>query len=540
MRIQTEQKSVQKSVDSGSGSVKTAIGKAALGLSVIGVFSKIFGFAEKLIVAHFFGTDARADVYFASMGIVLSLVFLIKELIYPSVLPVFAKTLKKSFYASSDLYRKIFFRLLAVLAVFAVIAVLFSDVITAILVPGFSEDKKVLTSSLLKFLAPACLFMCLMTFTQSVLNCRKNFFKAAIPEAGFKLLIVMGLIILAPMLDIYALAAAALAGSVMAFIVQFAFIPESKAVLAPCVYSANDEFGSILKLAGPLVLGVAFSHISGLVDNMLASTLPTGQLSYLGYSKKLIDAILLVGPIALVTVVYSQLSHLNAEGKHEEFKALFVRAFRLILFVSIPASIVLIMLREPVVAAMFERGRFTQQSTLGTSQALFIYAIGFVTFAVESLVVFGFYALSNTKLPVKAGIFGVILDIILAVTLIVPFGFAAIAWAYVFSKTVKVIILLSVLNRKFRFLHDSEFIQFILTVAVSCLVSAFCLNLLNNLSSGSSFLQKLIFDLAVPASGFAAIFVLFCRLFKIEELKVLSAILLRKKSIKSELTEDTL
>ena len=68
-----------------------------------------------------------------------------------------------------------------------------------------------MTSSLLKFLAPACLSMCLMTFTQSVLNCRKKFFKAAIPEAGFKLLIVMGLIVLAPVMDIYALAAAALA-----------------------------------------------------------------------------------------------------------------------------------------------------------------------------------------------------------------------------------------------------------------------------------------------------------------------------------------
>ena len=169
-----------------------------------------------------------------------------------------------------------------------------------------------------------------------------------------------------------------------------------------------------------------------------------------------------------------------------------------------------------------------------------IYAAGFVTFAVESLVVFGFYALSNTKLPVKVGIFGVILDIILAVTLIAPFGFAAIAWAYVFSKTVKVIILLLVMNRKFRFFHDSEFIHFILAVTVSCIVSAFCLNLLNNLNPDSSFLQKFIFDLAIPAAGFATVFWLCCRLFKIEELKLLSAILLRKKSLKSELTEDIL
>ena len=69
MQIQAEQKSVQKNTDTASGTAKTAIGKAALGLSVIAVFSKVFGFAEKLIVAHFFGTDAKADVYFASMGL---------------------------------------------------------------------------------------------------------------------------------------------------------------------------------------------------------------------------------------------------------------------------------------------------------------------------------------------------------------------------------------------------------------------------------------------------------------------------------------
>jgi len=532
------QKSVQKDNSPNSGTTKTAIGKAALGLSVIAVFSKVFGFTEKLIVAHFFGTDARADVYFASMGIVLSLVFLVKELIYPSVLPVFAQVLKKSFYVSSDLFRKLFFRLFLALAVFAVIAVLFSDAITGVLVPGFSEDKKILTSSLLKFLVPACLFMCLMTFTQSVLNCRKKFFKAAIPEAGFKFFIVIGLIALAPILDIYALAAAALVGSILAFIVQFVFIPESKAVLAYRVYDANDEFARILKLAGPLVLGVVFSHISGLVDNILASTLPTGQLSFLGYSKKLIDAILLVGPVALVTIVYSQLSHLNAEGKPEEFKALFIRAFRLILFVSIPVSVVLIMLREPVVAALFERGRFTAQSTLGTSQALFIYATGLVTFAVEALVVYSFYALSNTKVPVRIGIFAVFLDIILAVWLVRPFGFAAIAWAYVFSKTIKVIILLWVLDRKFRFLRDGEFLNFVLKVAATSLFSAFCLYLLKSLNSGSSFLTTFVFDLAVPAAGFGFVFVLCCRLLRIEELNYLSSIFLRRKSLKSEIAGD--
>ena len=526
----------QKNTALKSDTAKTAIGKAALGLSVIAVFSKAFGFAEKLIVAHFFGTDARADVYFATMGIVLSLAFLVKELIYPSVLPVFAQTLKISFYASSDLFKKIFFRLLLTLAVFLVIVLLFSDAIVGILVPGFSEDKKLLTSSLLKFLTPACLFMCLMTFTQAVLNCRRSFFKAAIPEAGFKLFIVTGLIILAPLIDIYSLAIAASIGAILVFIIQFVFIPESKTIFAYSVYNANDEFSRILKLAGPLVLGVLFSHISGLADNMLASTLPTGQLSFLGYSKKLIDAILLIGPVALVTVVYSQLNHLSAEGKYDEFRTLFIRSLRLILFISIPASVMLIMLKQPLVATLFERGRFTHQSTTGTSHALFIYATGFVTFAVESLVVSGFYALSNTKVPVRVGIFAVLLDITLALSLIGHFGFSAIAWAYVFSKTVKVLILLLVMNRKLGFFCDSKFINFILKAAASSLISAFCLYLLKSLNQTGSFLREFIFNLSMPAAGFATVFTLCCSLFKIEELNLLSAMLVHRKTLKSGLS----
>jgi putative peptidoglycan lipid II flippase len=512
---------------------QATLGKIAVSLSVIAVFSKIFGFAEKLIVAHFFGTDAQADVYFASMGIILSIVFLARELIYPSVLPVFAQAIKTSFTASSAFFKKLFLWLVVILAVFVSMTALYSNAVTAVLVPGFSEDKKLLMSSLLKFLAPGCFFMCLMTFTQSVLNCRKSFLKAAIPEAGFKLFIAAGLIILIPIMNIYALAMAACIGSILAFAIQFIFIPESKAVLSTHIYKAHDEFNTTLKLMSPLVLGVVFSHLSGLVDNMLASTLPTGQLSFLGYSKKLIDAILLVGPVALVTVVYSQLSHLIAEGKPDEFKALFVRTFRLILFISVPTAIMLIMLREPIIAALFERGKFTKASTLGASEALFIYGTGLVIFSIEALIVYSFYALSNTKTPVRTGILGVLLNVALAVIFVRPFGFTAIAWAFVFSKTVKVIILLWAMDQKFRFLNNSEFINFILKVVAISLFSAFSLYLIKSIGPTST-----VFNFSVPAAGFGLVFAIGCWLLKIKELNYLTSIVLRKKSLKNQLAEE--
>ncbi|KKK49225.1 hypothetical protein LCGC14_3137180, partial [marine sediment metagenome] len=86
-----------------------SLGRIVFSLSAIAVCTKIFGFAEKLVIAHFFGTADTADVYFASMGIVLSIVFLVKELIYPSLIPVFADSLPKSAYASGKLFREIFF-----------------------------------------------------------------------------------------------------------------------------------------------------------------------------------------------------------------------------------------------------------------------------------------------------------------------------------------------------------------------------------------------------------------------------------------------
>lgn len=507
-----------------------AVGKVVFSLSAVAAFTKIFGFAEKLIVAHFFGTEMSADIYFASMGIVLSIVFLVKELTYPSLLPVFSETLSMSANASAILFKKMLFYSAAVLIVPTACMVMFPDTFTFILVPGFSEDKKQLTSIMLKFLAPGCLFLGLSTITYAVLNCRRNFLKAALPEAGFKFFVAGGLIALAPIMGIYALAVVVAVGATVAFFTQLYFIPESRNLFKHNSYKANDDFRNVLKLMGPLVIGVAFSHISGLVDTMLASTLPTGHLSYLVYSKKIIDAVLLIGPVALVTVVYSQLAHLSSQQSLDEFRVLFTKALRLILYVSLPVTLLLVSLREPFIQTLFERGKFTYQSTFGTSQGLFVYGVGLVTFSLEVLIVYSFYALSNTKTPVKAGIFGVCLDIILAVAFVRPFGFTGIAWAFVISKTIKVVILFAFMERKLNFLVKGVLAIFLIKLVVATLLSAFILQLLTGIKGGVSFVHTVIFDLAIPAAGFLSIFVFCSYLLRIDELRQLLTILLRKKT----------
>ena len=87
---------------------KFQLAKTVFSLSTIAVFAKIFGFVEKFVIAHFFGTGDTADVYFASTGIVLSIIWLVRELMYPSLLPVFTDSLSKSASTSGNLFRKAF------------------------------------------------------------------------------------------------------------------------------------------------------------------------------------------------------------------------------------------------------------------------------------------------------------------------------------------------------------------------------------------------------------------------------------------------
>jgi len=311
---------------------KSRLARIVLSLSTIALCIKIFGFAEKFVIAHFFGTGDTADVYFASTGIVLSIIWLVKELMYPSLLPVFANSLSKSTSTSGNLFRKAFLSTAIFLALIAVVLAAFPGFLSKALVPGFSESKRLITANLLRMLAPAAFLLGLTMVTYTTLNARKNFLKAACPEAALKFFIVLGLIVLVPVLGIYALALVMGLGGLGYLLVQLYFIPECRFLLRQDKNMNDGEhFKKVLLLMSPLVVGVIFSHISGLVDNLLASTLPTGHLSYLGYSKKLIDAVLLIGPVALVTVVYSQLSHLASAKEYEKFTNLVIKTFRLLL-----------------------------------------------------------------------------------------------------------------------------------------------------------------------------------------------------------------
>jgi len=506
-------------------------GGTVICLSAAALCSKAFGFAEKVVIAHFFGTSDAADVYFASIGVVLSAVWVVRELVYPTVLPVFSSCLSKGGMLSSALFRNVFFVTAGFLVLVALLLFIFGKPVADVLVPGFPESKRRITANLLRGLAPTVLFLGLTMVTFTVLSAHRFFLRAALPETALKSFIVVGLLVMVPLLGIYAFAVVVGIGSLGLLAVHLSFIPESRYLFQKKTLTDRaDGFREVLLLMGPLAVGVVFSHISALVDNILASMLPAGQLSYLSYSRKAIDALLLIGPVALVTVVYSQLAHFAALKDYEGLRRLAAKAFRVLVYLSFPATCLLIVLKTPIIWFLFQRGRFDAESTLATSRAFMVLAFGLATFSLEALLVHSFFALSDTRTPVKLGVVCVFIDIILALALVRSFQYLGIAAAFVIAKTIKVSILAGILNHRLKGLFDWQTVILISKSIGSTVVVWMVAKLLLEIENPASFFSALLFDLILPASGALAAFALSSYLLRVDEFIEVLSLLGRRKT----------
>ena len=168
----------------------------------------------------------------------------------------------------------------------------------------------------------------------------------------------------------------------------------------------------MLRSTTPLVIGAAIYQINIFIGTILASLLPTGSVSYLYYADRIVELPLGVFAIAVGTATLPSFSEQVAQGRFEELKRTIAFSLRIILFITIPATVAMIMLRNPIISVLFQRGEFGVQSTLLTAQALLCYAVGLWAFSIIRIIVSAFYSLQDTGSPMKAAIVALIVNVV--------------------------------------------------------------------------------------------------------------------------------
>jgi putative peptidoglycan lipid II flippase len=324
----------------------------------------------------------------------------------------------------------IFNLVLVVLTVAAALAAVFAQpLVRYVLAPGFVADAAIeaLTVDLLRVMLPSAVIFGISGLVMGILNSHQKFFIPALTPALYRLGMILGILFLAPQMGIFGLAYGVLIGSSLHLISQIPGLLRIKSrQYFPTFGLKMPEVHEVGLLMAPRLFGVAAVQLNHVVNLRLASFMSQGMLTSLSWALSImLMPQALIGQ-AVATAALPTLSAQYALGKLGEMRASLAASLRGILFLALPATVGLILLRHSIVALMLEYGRFDEQSTQMVAWALLWYAAGLIGHCIVEIFSRAFYALHNTIIPVTVGVLAMVLNI--ALSILISRWFESIGW----------------------------------------------------------------------------------------------------------------
>ncbi|QDT37094.1 murein biosynthesis integral membrane protein MurJ [Stratiformator vulcanicus] len=235
----------------------------------------------------------------------------------------------------------------------------------------------------------------------------------------------------------------------------------------------------------PTLLGLSITQLNTLADGLIAwgltpsiddpnatSLVAAGGAAALYFGQRLYQFPLGVFAVAIGTVLYPQISKHATDRNFAAMRSDLTRGMRLVLLVTLPASVGLIVLAEPITALLFERGEFGQRDVLQTSRVVAAYAIAVWAYALLLIAQRGFYATGNERAPLRVGLVAVFLNLILNAGLVIPLGETGLALATAVTAIMQFLLLASIPGTPLRGVFDRSFVAFIARIAVATVVMA--------------------------------------------------------------------
>lgn len=399
------------------------------------LISRVFGFARDVVIAGFFGAGMGADAFFVAFRIPNLLRRLFAEgSLSVSFVPVFTDYLTNQGRVEAyGLARAALQLLSAILALVAVTGILLSPYVVGVIAPGFVAlpGKFALTVSLTRLMFPYIFFVGLVALCMGFLNVLGHFAAPALAPVMLNLAMIASVFLISPYFTepVMGLGVGVLVGGALQLVLQVPFVIKKGLFFWKKANLRHPGLKKIGRLMLPTVFGAAVYQINILIGTLLASLLPEGSVSYLYYADRLVQFPLGIFAIAIATAVLPSLSRQAADEDLGGVKETFAHALKLVFFITLPAMAGLIILREPIIALLFKRGAFDADTTRLTAMALLYYTTGLWAFSAVRIVVSTFYALQDTKTPVKMAVVSVLANIVLGVILMQPLKHGGLALA---------------------------------------------------------------------------------------------------------------
>ena len=394
------------------------------------LLSRVLGLVREQVMATLFGAGLASDAFNVAFRIPNLMRDLFAEGAMSSAfVPTFTEVQSREGHDAAWAFgRQLMLALTGALALLCVIGWIAAPWLVHAFAPGFAAipGKLELTVRLTRIMLPFLPAVALAAVAMGMLNANGRFSVPALAPALLNVGMVAGGLALIPLFrawgqpPVLAMAWGVLIGGLLQFVVQ---LPALAALGFRLRLEAPRRHPGVLRVAAlmtPATIGLAATQLNLFVSTLIASLLPQGSVSWLWYAFRLMQLPIGVFGVALATVSLPALSRAAVARDVPALKGTLSATLRLVFVLTAPAALWLAVMARPVIALLYEHGRFHGGDTVQTANALVTYCIGLPAFAAVGVLTRTFYALGDTRVPVRASFVSVALNLILNLLFIGP------------------------------------------------------------------------------------------------------------------------
>lgn len=439
-------------------SEQVKVAKAAGVVGAATLASRVMGYIRDMVMSWAFGTGVAADAFYVAYRIPNLLRELLAEgSMSAAVIPVYSETLtKESRESARHLANAVFARLLVILIALTGLGILFAPYIVKVVAWGWAfkaeREKYILAVTLTRIMFPYLLCIGIAALAMGMLNSLRQFLTPALSPVMLNVMTISAVVLSIRFLSdpILGVAFGVVLGGLFQFLIQVPALRKQGMMMRPQFAPTHPGVKKIGRLALPVLLSSSVSQLNIFISTIFASFLATGSITYLFYGMRFIHFPLGIFGIAIATAVLPTMSAQAARHETAQLRETLSLGLRLVFFVMFPAMAGLITLRVPIVNVLLEHGQFDHLSTAGVASALLFYAVGLWAFAGVRIVSQAFYALQDTKTPVKIAVAALVTNIVLSTIFVARTELAhgGLALAASLAATVNLSLLTVLLRKK--------------------------------------------------------------------------------------------
>ena len=450
---------------------KHKIAKYASIVIIATIFCRILGLGREIVISNRFGAGIETDAFFIAFMIPnLLRSFLGEGALNSAFIPIFAEYLtnhdrKKAEYFASNVLNI----LIIILIIVVILGIWGAPLLINLIAIGFKSNmyKYQLAINLTRIIFPYIGFVAIAALFMGILNSYDHFLMPALAPSMLNISVIIFALALSYKYGVYSIAWGVVLGGIGQALVQVPVLARKKIKYSFAVDFNEPGVKKLLKLLLPVMIGLAITQINVIVDRTIASTLIDGSISALYYSNRLVQFPLGAFGIAISIAIFPTLAKQTAKNDIAEFKKSLLFGLKMLLFITIPSAVGLIVLKDSLIRLIYEHGIFSRVATNMTSSALLYYSIGLFAYACVRLITISFYALKDTKNPVKIGIFIVFINVALDLILVKYLAHSGLALATSLAAILNLIILLKVLQDKIGYFELKSQVLFLIKIIIS-------------------------------------------------------------------------